>query len=197
MEFKTQKSEETRNRIIASARKLFHEKGFEAVAVREIVEGAGCAKGTFYLYFETKMDLLNCIADMVFRGIFDIVDAELSTADEDPFRQIDNIFEALQIYMQKQEGSLKLLHTHEMLELSLENNISGAMIDALIERIAEFIRCAVEKGHFRPVDAGLYARMLFSMGHDMLESAMLFRFPADIGEVKEELRIIMRKILEK
>ena len=51
METKTKKAEETKNRILSSAQKLFHKKGFEATSIREIVEDAGCAKGTFYLYF--------------------------------------------------------------------------------------------------------------------------------------------------
>lgn len=58
MKTKTKKSEETKKRIILSAQKLFCKKGFEATSVREIVEDASCAKGTFYLYFETKIDLL-------------------------------------------------------------------------------------------------------------------------------------------
>lgn len=197
MQSKTKKSEETKNKIIASARRLFHERGFEAVPVREIVEAAGCAKGTFYLYFETKMDLVASILNTIFQGFTGIIEAELSVIGEDPFKQVDNIFEALHVYMQEQEGSFRLIHTHEMLELVLEKNISGDMIDSLIGKIAEYIRREVEKGRFRPVDADLYARMIFSMGHDMLESAMLFRFPADIGAVKDELRIIVRKILEK
>ncbi len=44
--------------IMASAAKLFEAKGVAAVSVDEIVSGAGIAKGTFYLYFRTKTDLL-------------------------------------------------------------------------------------------------------------------------------------------
>ena len=48
--------------IIASAAQLFREKGVKAVSVDEIVQRVGVAKGTFYLYFKTKDDLLEKLA---------------------------------------------------------------------------------------------------------------------------------------
>ena len=51
--------------IIASAARLFREKGVRAVSIDEIVQGAGIAKGTFYLYFKTKDDLLAKLAEAV------------------------------------------------------------------------------------------------------------------------------------
>ncbi len=48
----------TRARIREAANQLFLEHGFEATTVDAIVASAGLAKGTFYLYFERKEDLL-------------------------------------------------------------------------------------------------------------------------------------------
>jgi AcrR family transcriptional regulator len=42
--------------ILASARKLFAEKGYDHTTVSEIVQDIGIAQGTFYLYFGTKKD---------------------------------------------------------------------------------------------------------------------------------------------
>ena len=51
--------------IIASAAMLFRDKGVRAVSIDEIVKGAGIAKGTFYLYFKSKDDLLQGLAEAV------------------------------------------------------------------------------------------------------------------------------------
>jgi len=48
----------TRARIREAANHLFLEQGFEATTVDAIVAAAGVSKGTFYLYFERKEDLL-------------------------------------------------------------------------------------------------------------------------------------------
>jgi AcrR family transcriptional regulator len=45
--------------LIDAALRLFTEKGLEETAVSDIVAAAGVAQGTFYLYFESKADLVN------------------------------------------------------------------------------------------------------------------------------------------
>ncbi|MFC1749303.1 TetR/AcrR family transcriptional regulator [Pseudomonadota bacterium] len=52
----------TRRQIIDAAKHLFGQHGFEAVAVAQIAKAANVAKGTFYQYYETKVDVL---ADVV------------------------------------------------------------------------------------------------------------------------------------
>jgi len=52
------RAERTRARIREAANKLFLRDGFEATTVDAIVAGAGISKGTFYLHFQHKEDLL-------------------------------------------------------------------------------------------------------------------------------------------
>jgi TetR/AcrR family transcriptional repressor of nem operon len=49
---------ENRLRILDSAGQLFREKGFEAVAVAEVMNAAGLTHGGFYGHFESKDDLV-------------------------------------------------------------------------------------------------------------------------------------------
>ena len=49
--------EETRDRIVESARRLFNQRGFEGVSVNEIMAEAGLTRGGFYTYFASKSDL--------------------------------------------------------------------------------------------------------------------------------------------
>ena len=48
------KSEETRQRILGAALKLFQDRGFEAATMRDIAEQAGVATGAAYYYFQSK-----------------------------------------------------------------------------------------------------------------------------------------------
>ena len=43
--------------LFATAFELFHEKGFARTTISDIVNRAGLAKGTFYLYFKDKYDI--------------------------------------------------------------------------------------------------------------------------------------------
>ncbi|ACJ33626.1 TetR/AcrR family transcriptional regulator [Anoxybacillus flavithermus] len=44
--------------ILTAARSVLAEKGFDDTKVSEIAEMAGVAKGTFYIYFPSKLDLV-------------------------------------------------------------------------------------------------------------------------------------------
>jgi len=54
-------------RLIAAATELFAAKGFDRVAVQEIVDRAGVTKGAMYHYFGSKDDLLHEIYGSVLR----------------------------------------------------------------------------------------------------------------------------------
>jgi AcrR family transcriptional regulator len=49
--------EETKQRILIAALKLFREKGFERATTKEISKKSGIAEGTLFNYFKTKEDL--------------------------------------------------------------------------------------------------------------------------------------------
>lgn len=51
------KSERTKKNIKECSKKLFIKQGFNQTSVRQIVHMANVAKGTFYLYYETKMQV--------------------------------------------------------------------------------------------------------------------------------------------
>ena len=58
-------AEERRAAILASALTVFAEKGYHATSVTDLVEAAGVARGTFYLYFESKHALFTELLDEV------------------------------------------------------------------------------------------------------------------------------------
>jgi AcrR family transcriptional regulator len=56
-------------RLLAAGRQAFSENGLYATRVEEITQLAGVAKGTFYLYFESKEHLIHAIADEAVREL--------------------------------------------------------------------------------------------------------------------------------
>lgn len=74
------KSERTKQTIFDSALQLFRDKGYENVSVDEIVEKAGVAKGTFYIYFSSKSQIpeyLYEVYDDRLMSIYDAIDKSL------------------------------------------------------------------------------------------------------------------------
>jgi AcrR family transcriptional regulator len=54
----TAKAEETRNRILDAALRLFQQRGFEAATMRDVATEAGVATGAAYYYYRSKEELV-------------------------------------------------------------------------------------------------------------------------------------------
>jgi AcrR family transcriptional regulator len=90
-----ERSEATRGRLVATARRLFAEKGFAATSTEEILSEAGVSRGALYHHFSNKTDL--------FRATFEAVEEELtarlletatSGGETDPIRILELGFSA-------------------------------------------------------------------------------------------------------
>lgn len=74
---------EVRQRIIASARRLFNRQGFDVTSVSQIMHGAGLTHGGFYAYFASKSELyvevMNCFfTDPDWKNCWEGVQVDLS-----------------------------------------------------------------------------------------------------------------------
>ncbi len=57
------KKQETRQRLMEAALRLFQERGYDDTTVKQITEAADVAKSTFFNYFETKVAILPALAE--------------------------------------------------------------------------------------------------------------------------------------
>jgi len=69
MGIRDEKASQTKNKIIEAAKELIKEKGLSNVSVDDITKQAGVAKGSFYVYFKKKEDIVGEIGCMEFRYI--------------------------------------------------------------------------------------------------------------------------------
>lgn len=79
-----EKQNGTRNRIIASAWKLFYELGYEATTVENILHDSGASKGSFYHYFEGKDALLSTLStlfDEKYMELYNVIDQDAPCFD--------------------------------------------------------------------------------------------------------------------
>ncbi|HZE21639.1 MAG TPA: helix-turn-helix domain-containing protein, partial [Desulfobaccales bacterium] len=70
--------------ILAAARRLLDQQGLEALTMEEIAAAAGVAKGTLYLYFQSKDDLIQALITMVGKNILKDLEAALQAPGEPP-----------------------------------------------------------------------------------------------------------------
>jgi AcrR family transcriptional regulator len=78
----TERTEETREALIAAARSLFAERGFAAVGIEEIVRAARMTRGALYHHFDSKEDLFRAVYERVEQELVEHIAADaMSTSD--------------------------------------------------------------------------------------------------------------------
>ena len=61
--------EERRKIVVRCAKAVFSQKGYHQASISDIIQRAGIARGTFYLYFQSKRDVFNSILDELVREL--------------------------------------------------------------------------------------------------------------------------------
>ena len=75
-----EKKKRKKEALFNTAYDLFTTKGINSTAISDIVEKAGVAKGTFYLYFKDKYDIRNKLIVHKTQELFSAAgDAQIST----------------------------------------------------------------------------------------------------------------------
>src|SRR5580704_4287458 len=93
MPTQAERTEATRGRLVATARRLFAEQGFAAASTEEILEAAEVSRGAMYHHFTSKTEL--------FQAAFEAVEDDLTEqvlgaalTETDPARQLARGFDA-------------------------------------------------------------------------------------------------------
>lgn len=79
MSRRERKKLQSRNKILEAAVSLFHQKGYQATAIADIMNEADLGIGTFYNYFTSKEDVLLYLLDKM---ALDISDQQLKMRQE-------------------------------------------------------------------------------------------------------------------
>jgi AcrR family transcriptional regulator len=69
------RGEATRVRLIATARELFGERGYDATPIEAVLAASGVARGALYHHFPSKAELFGAVAEEVFVEIADRTNA--------------------------------------------------------------------------------------------------------------------------
>ena len=87
--------------ILAAARQVMEHRGMEAVTMEEIAAAAGVAKGTIYLYFQGKEDLIQALISQVGENLLKDLEAILATPDS-PAEKLEQAVVMLLGYLERE-----------------------------------------------------------------------------------------------
>ncbi|MGO4344582.1 TetR/AcrR family transcriptional regulator [Paenibacillus sp. MCAF9] len=89
------RAEETKRAIIAAAEKLFGERGYDSVSIREIAKEAGCSHTTIYIYFQDKEALLHALSMQplqLLKGELDTLAKDALLSADEKLKRMNDLF---------------------------------------------------------------------------------------------------------
>ncbi len=176
--------EQRRQELIGAALKAFTATGVAATSVDDIVRAAGVAKGTFYLYFDTKDDIVTAVAERMVEGVGEQFDALMADRDRSPVERILAVGRATrQIGGEPHERDLiEVFHRPE--NRAIHDRLGESARERMKPTMSAVIDDGIKKGLFRPQDparAAAFVLACFSIMHDVIAG------PADVPVAIDEL----------
>jgi TetR/AcrR family transcriptional regulator, transcriptional repressor for nem operon len=150
---------DTRSRILATAREMFHGRSYADVGIQEICEGAKVQKGSFYHFFPSKQELAMAVIDDMAEDWAHGFVAEAFDQNLAPIERLDYMIDAA-YYWQKAakdiEGRMPgCLFGNLALEMSTRDDVMRAKLNAVFEKAKDKFRVTLEEA----VAAGTLAPM--------------------------------------
>ena len=151
---------DTRDRILATARELFHGRSYADVGIKEICASAGVQKGSFYHFFPSKQDLAAAVIDDMADDWAHGFVAEAFDRALPPLERLDYMIDAA-YYWQKAardiEGRMPgCLFGNLALEVSTRDDVLRAKLNAVFDkagaRFRQTLDEAVDLGELAPLD---------------------------------------------
>jgi len=170
--------------ILDSARKVFAEKGYHAAGVADIIEAAGVARGTFYLYFESKRAIFDELLDLLFHEIetqIRRVDPSAG-AEGSAVQMLENVGRVFDALLRNRDLTRILLREAVGLDAGFDRKLDEfyKRLAGLIERS---LRSGREMGIVREVDLRVAPLMILGalkqvLDHSLIEPGSLPDAPA-------------------
>ncbi len=158
-----------RQKIMDVARKLFYEKGYYRTTVDDIAREAGVAKGTVYLYFNSKVELLLAIIEAEHVRLLDFLQ-ELSALELDPKEKLsrfidrmwDILYSARHMLAMAELAQRRIIFEEGFKDMYMTRIMP--LRKAIMVNLKSIVDEGIERGLFRNMDSDFAVRwMLFSI----------------------------------
>ena len=153
----------TRTAILSAAERLFVEKGYHAISMREIADAVGMTKAALYYHFRDKEQLFVAILERVLGELSTLIE-ECRTADATHRVQIERIVHQIMRLPAVRRASLRLA-SQELgnLDAATRQRFLEQYHTQFISRITTILATGMAKGEFKSFDPSLATWALLGM----------------------------------
>jgi AcrR family transcriptional regulator len=169
--------------IMRAAANLFSKKSYHDVTMDQIAEQVGVAKGTIYLYFESKENLYLGILEHTHETIESILVKEIEKNAPAPQKLKKVLTLIFQFYFENMDV-LRILTRDETRLIKEHYEFTERWRYRRLKLYRKILEKGIKEGSFRPANTELMALIIFG-----LVGSVMFFYPTDksAGEIAEEV----------
>ena len=188
-----EKSIQKKRFILETARKVFVDKGFKKVTMKDIVEACEISRGGLYLYFESTGQIFLEVMKMESEEADDVFSD--SIADDATAADILILFlrEQKKELLRKEDTLTQAIYEYYFQSQPVrKGNVLKRQFDSAVRIIEKLIETGVENGEFVCEDCRGMARNIMFVLEGLKISAQTIGITADV--VNREIRFILRML---
>ncbi|HAY73208.1 MAG TPA: hypothetical protein DCY31_05040 [Ruminococcaceae bacterium] len=191
----SEKQQNKRTNILDAAYELFIEKSFNNTSIDDVVKSAGIAKGTFYLYFKDKHDLMERIiirkGALILRYVLEELmkkrqECQMSFSDQMIF-----ITDKIVDYLEQHKEIITLMGKNFSSCLSYFSTIED---DELKTMLSELVKENSENG-FSEQETLKRIYLIVTLVGSVCYDSLVFESPFKISEIRPLLYASVRNII--
>jgi AcrR family transcriptional regulator len=186
--------ETRRQQILEAATTVFAKKGYRHTSVADIIEAAGIARGTFYLYFQSKEEIFLALIDRWFEELTGRLEevADMPCDDESPCQKRGDMHGWFEFFRERRELAGIVFREAVAIDDRFEERMRQ-----LLERInqlrGEHIRQMQQAGHYRTdVDIQFLNTCLNGIFRELMLRYILPEEPPDMEWLVEQLHAFVQ-----
>lgn len=189
----SKKKEEKRKALLNSAYFLFIKNGISNTSIAEIANKAGVAKGTFYLYFQDKEDLLKALNMRLSYQLLQDAYTYMNKHRKNDF--VDNIITMAKYLIQrmKKDTDLVLMMKKDFVWDVTEKSFMTSD-DELITKIRNEIVSYAKESNQNITSLLVKLFSMISMIFSVSYSCLIDHLPGEIQIAEKELYVIIRSV---
>lgn len=181
--------EARQEQIFHAAKMVFSEKGFYKTSIADIIQRAGIARGTFYLYFKSKQHIFISLLDALLQDIDErFAPVELGPHAASPLEQIRaNLTRIISLAVDEPQLIQTLFDHATGLDQVLDEKLDD-FYDSVAERIEWALKLGIEMGLVRSCHTLLVAHCIMGSVKQVMGQLALERIaPHDLTVVVDTL----------
>lgn len=166
---RTKPPEERREELMNAAERLFLEHGVAQTPIEAITSAAGVAKGTFYLYFSSKEDILAALGARFAQQLLTKIEAAVAAKPQDDWKGKLAAWATACVV-----GYLESMRLHDVVFYEYRPPTREGMVDNIvIDHLAALLESGVGAGAWSIDDPRVTAIFLFSGLHGVIDDAYM------------------------